>query len=106
MVIGERIHNVRVEDKLSHVFGYTVANDAPARDVHVADGQWARGKSLDTFCAVGPWVVTADEIPDPQSLRLRTRVNGETLQDGSTSQMVFRSPSCLRTARGVSRSSR
>jgi 5-carboxymethyl-2-hydroxymuconate isomerase len=71
------------------VFGYTVANDVSARDVQFGDGQWVRGKSLDTFCPLGPVVVTADEIEDPQSLGLRTRVNGELVQDSSTSEMVF-----------------
>ncbi|MEN3284584.1 MAG: hypothetical protein V7607_5724 [Solirubrobacteraceae bacterium] len=89
VVIARRMRNVPEEDALSHVFGYTVANDVSSRDLQFADGQWVRGKSLDTFCPVGPWVVTADEIPDPQSLRLRTRVNGETVQDASTFQMVF-----------------
>jgi 2-keto-4-pentenoate hydratase/2-oxohepta-3-ene-1,7-dioic acid hydratase in catechol pathway len=71
------------------VFGYTVANDVSARDVQFADGQWTRGKSIDTFCPTGPTVVTADEVPDPQALRVRARVNGETLQDAPTSDMVF-----------------
>jgi 2-keto-4-pentenoate hydratase/2-oxohepta-3-ene-1,7-dioic acid hydratase in catechol pathway len=70
-------------------FGYTVANDVSARDLQFGDGQWTRGKSLDTFCPVGPAVVTADEVPDPQALRVLARVNGETLQDAPTSDMVF-----------------
>ena len=59
------------------------------RDVQFGDGQWVRGKSLDTFCPLGPVVVTADEIGDPQSLALRTRVNGELVQDSSTAEMIF-----------------
>jgi 2-keto-4-pentenoate hydratase/2-oxohepta-3-ene-1,7-dioic acid hydratase in catechol pathway len=89
VVIGRRMTRVAQEDALDHVFGYTVANDVSARDVQLADGQWVRGKSLDTFCPLGPVVVTADEIADPQSLTLRTRVNDEVVQDSSTSEMVF-----------------
>ena len=70
-MIGRRAHDVRREDALDHVYGYTVANDVSARDLQFADGQWVRAKSIDTFCPVGPVIVTADEIPDPQALRLR-----------------------------------
>jgi 2-keto-4-pentenoate hydratase/2-oxohepta-3-ene-1,7-dioic acid hydratase in catechol pathway len=89
VVVGRRMRDVEVSDALDHVFGYTVANDVSARDVQFGDGQWVRGKSFDTFCPLGPVVVTADELPDPQSLALRTRVNGETVQDSSTSEMIF-----------------
>ena len=81
VVIGRRASRVAREDALSHVFGYTVANDVSARDLQFADGQWVRGKSLDTFCPLGPVVVTADEISDPQALHLVCRVNGEVVQD-------------------------
>ena len=83
------MHDVAAEDALAHVFGYTVANDVSARDVQFADGQWVRGKSFDTFCPIGPAVVVRDEIPDPQRLRLNTRVNGEVVQDSSTAEMIF-----------------
>jgi 5-carboxymethyl-2-hydroxymuconate isomerase len=89
VVIGRTMRNVAREDALAHVFGYTVANDVSARDLQFADGQWVRGKSLDTFCPLGPAIVTADEVPDPQALGLRTRVNGETVQDSTTAEMVF-----------------
>jgi 5-carboxymethyl-2-hydroxymuconate isomerase len=89
VVIGERARHVAREDALDHVFGYTVANDVSARDLQFADGQWVRAKSLDTFCPIGPVLVTADEVPDPQALRLATRVNGELMQDASTELMVF-----------------
>jgi 2-keto-4-pentenoate hydratase/2-oxohepta-3-ene-1,7-dioic acid hydratase in catechol pathway len=89
VVIGARMRDVDPEDALEHVFGYTVGNDVSARDVQFGDGQWVRGKSFDTFCPLGPVVVTRDEIPDPQSLALRTRVNGETVQDSSTREMIF-----------------
>jgi 2-keto-4-pentenoate hydratase/2-oxohepta-3-ene-1,7-dioic acid hydratase in catechol pathway len=89
VVIGETARNVPVERALEHVFGYTVANDVSARDLQFADGQWVRAKSLDTFCPLGPVVVSADEIPDPQALALRTRVNGDVVQDSNTSEMIF-----------------
>jgi 5-carboxymethyl-2-hydroxymuconate isomerase len=89
VVVGRRMRRVADRDALDYVFGYTVANDVSARDVQFGDGQWVRGKSFDTFCPVGPVVVTADEIPDPQALGLRTRVNGEVVQDSSTAEMVF-----------------
>jgi 5-carboxymethyl-2-hydroxymuconate isomerase len=89
VVIGRELRDVRPADALDHVAGYTVANDVSARDVQFADGQWVRGKSLDTFCPLGPQVVEPAAIGDPQALRLRTRVNGELVQDSSTSEMVF-----------------
>jgi 2-keto-4-pentenoate hydratase/2-oxohepta-3-ene-1,7-dioic acid hydratase in catechol pathway len=89
VVVGRPMHAVPTEDALDFVRGYTVANDVSARDIQFADGQWIRGKSLDTFCPLGPAVVDAAEIPDPQSLGVRTRVNGETVQDSNTSEMVF-----------------
>jgi len=89
VVIGRAARAVSVSDALAHVLGYTCVNDVSARDLQFADGQWIRGKSLDTFCPIGPWIVTADEIPDPQALGIRCLVNGEALQDSSTSQMVF-----------------
>ncbi|HEV3034143.1 MAG TPA: fumarylacetoacetate hydrolase family protein [Solirubrobacteraceae bacterium] len=89
VVIGRRMSRVGERDALDYVFGYTAANDVSARDLQFADGQWVRAKSLDTFCPLGPVVVTADEIPDPQQLSLSTRVNGETVQSSSTSEMIF-----------------
>lgn len=88
-VIGRTTRDVPVSEALGSVMGYTVANDVSARDVQFADGQWVRGKSLDTFCPLGPVVVTADEVTDPQGLGLRTLVNGETVQESSTAQMIF-----------------
>ena len=89
VVIGTRARHVTTENALSHVFGYTVANDVSARDLQFADGQWVRGKSLDTFCPLGPVLVTADEIADPQALHLTCSVNGEVMQDATTDLMVF-----------------
>jgi len=88
-VIGARVKGVSVENALEAVAGYTCLNDVSARVLQFADGQWTRAKSLDTFCPIGPRVVPREEIGDPQSLRIRCRVNGETLQDASTGDMVF-----------------
>src|SRR5262245_37331559 len=74
VVIGRRLRHASREQALEGVFGYTAVNDVSARDLQPSDGQWIRAKSLDTFCPVGPWIVTADEIPDPQALRIWTDV--------------------------------
>jgi 5-carboxymethyl-2-hydroxymuconate isomerase len=89
VVIGARARHVPRDMALSYVAGYVVANDVSARDLQFRDTQWVRGKSLDTFCPLGPVLVSADEIPDPQALRLQTTVNGELMQDSSTSEMIF-----------------
>ena len=89
VVIGKRARHVSESDALDYVHGYTCANDVSARDLQFADKQWVRGKSLDTFCPLGPALVTTDEIPDPQALTLRCLVNGEVLQEGSTADMIF-----------------
>ncbi len=89
VVIGRTARRVAAEDALDHVAGYTCLNDVSARDLQYADKQFVRGKSLDTFCPMGPWLVTADEIPDPQALRIQCLVNGELMQDASTSEMLF-----------------
>lgn len=89
VVIGRTCKDVSVDDALGHVFGYVAANDVSARDLQAADGQWVRGKGLDTFCPLGPYVVTADEVPDPQDVPIRTWHNGVLVQDGSTASMIF-----------------
>lgn len=89
VVIGRTARRVSIEDALGHVLGYTCLNDVTARDIQFADGQWVRGKSLDTFCPMGPVLVTADEIPDPQTLDISCTVNGEVMQDASTADMYF-----------------
>jgi 2-keto-4-pentenoate hydratase/2-oxohepta-3-ene-1,7-dioic acid hydratase in catechol pathway len=88
IVIGRRARSISVEEALGHVFGYTCLNDVSARDLQVRDGQWLRAKSLDTFCPMGPWIVTADEIQDPQALRIECRVNGELRQAATTADLV------------------
>jgi len=95
VVIGKPMRRVPADRALDHVFGYTVANDVSARDVQFADHQWVRGKSFDTFCPLGPAIVTADELPEIDSLALRTRVNGELVQDSSTAEMLFGVPRLL-----------
>ncbi len=90
VVIGRRARGVSADEALRCVFGYTVANDVTARDLQMrVDAQWTRGKSLDTFCPLGPYIVTRDEVPDPQALTVTTTVNGQTMQDGSTADMIF-----------------
>ena len=89
VVIGRRGVNIKPADAMSHVFGYTVVNDISARDIQNGwGGQFFKGKSLDASSPVGPWVVTADEIPDVQNLRVSLRVNGEVKQDGNTRDMI------------------
>ena len=91
VVIGRAAKNVTRENALDYVLGYTCANDVSARDWQKEGGagQWCRGKSFDTFCPLGPVLVTPDEITDPQTLKIAARVNGETLQDWNTNDMIF-----------------
>ena len=89
VVVGQRVRDVSAEDALEVVAGYTCVNDVSARDLQFADGQWTRGKSPDTFCPVGPRLVPRDEIPDPQALGIRAILNGETVQESTTANMVF-----------------
>jgi 2-keto-4-pentenoate hydratase/2-oxohepta-3-ene-1,7-dioic acid hydratase in catechol pathway len=89
VVIGRRTKGIAEASALSCVFGYTVANDVSARDWQRRDGQFSRSKSFDTFCPMGPWLTTAEEVPDPQDLRLWSWVNGEIRQDGSSKEMIF-----------------
>jgi 2-keto-4-pentenoate hydratase/2-oxohepta-3-ene-1,7-dioic acid hydratase in catechol pathway len=89
VIIGKAGINITKEDALDHVFGYTVINDVTARDIQSDwGGQYFKGKSLDSSCPSGPWVVTRDEVADPQSLNLRLTVNGTLKQDGTTSEMI------------------
>ena len=86
VVIGKVTKDVAPERALDHVFGYTVANDVTARDVQRSDSQWTRGKGFDGSCPIGPWIVPGLDVDD---LAVRARVNGETRQDGRTSQLIF-----------------
>jgi 2-keto-4-pentenoate hydratase/2-oxohepta-3-ene-1,7-dioic acid hydratase in catechol pathway len=89
VVIGSRVKGASPDDALEAVAGYLCLNDVSARDLQFGDKQWVRGKSPDTFCPVGPNLVPAAEVPDPQALRIRAILNGEVLQDSNTSNMVF-----------------
>lgn len=89
VVIGRRARAVDEAHALDHVLGYTCINDVSARDLQFGDGQWVRGKSLDTFCPMGPALVTADEIPDPQALDIACRIGDRVMQHSNTSQMYF-----------------
>ena len=89
VVIGKKTRNCSEQEAMGSIFGYTCGNDVSARDLQFGDGQWVRGKSLDTFCPIGPWVVTADEIADPQNLHIQSRLNGEVMQDSNTRNMIF-----------------
>ncbi len=95
VVIGRTARRVQAERAYDYVFGYTVANDVTARDLQKSDGQWVRAKSFDTFCPLGPWIVTADEIPQPHGLPIRTWVNGELMQNSHTDQLIFRIPELI-----------
>ncbi len=97
VVIGRRCKNVKRSEALDYVLGYTCANDVSARDWQLkkGGGQWVRGKSFDTFCPLGPCLVTADEIPDPNRLAIRTRLNGKVVQDWNTNDMIFDVPTLI-----------
>jgi 2-keto-4-pentenoate hydratase/2-oxohepta-3-ene-1,7-dioic acid hydratase in catechol pathway len=97
VVIGKACKNVAKADALKYVLGYTCGNDVSARDWQKDFGgsQWCRGKTFDTFCPLGPRLVTADEIPNPNSLRIRTVLNGEAMQDWTTEDMIFDVPTLI-----------
>ena len=97
VVIGRTAKNVPRERALEHVLGYTCANDVSARDWQRdgGGGQWCQGKGFDTFCPLGPVLVTPDEIPHPNALRIRTVLNGEVMQDWSTDDMIFDVPAII-----------
>ena len=95
VIIGPVVYKCAEADALKAVFGYTCANDVSARDLQFGDGQWVRGKSLDSFCPLGPWIVTPDELPDPHSLKIRCSVNNRLMQDSHTGLMIFRIPGVI-----------
>ena len=97
VVIGKACKNVSRADALDYVFGYTAANDVSARDWQTkwGGGQWCRGKTFDTFCPLGPAIVTSDEIPDPNRLGIKTILNGEAVQDWNTDDMIFDVPTLI-----------
>ena len=90
VIIGRAARNVSESEALDYVFGYANANDVSSRDLQFSEGgQWTRSKSIDTFCPIGPYIATTDEIEDPQNLSIRCILNGEVMQDGTTSKMIF-----------------
>lgn len=95
VIISRTARRVPLEAAADYVFGYTCLNDVTARDLQKGDGQWVRGKSLDSFCPMGPVVVTADEMPDPHGLPIRTWVNGELRQKSNTSQLIHTVPALI-----------
>jgi 2-keto-4-pentenoate hydratase/2-oxohepta-3-ene-1,7-dioic acid hydratase in catechol pathway len=94
-VVGRRAKNVKKEDALNYVFGYTNFNDVSARDFQFADGQWQRGKSCDTFAPVGEFISTTSEIEDPHNLKIQFRLNGVILQNSSTCELIFKIPELI-----------
>ena len=92
IVIGKTGKHISIENALSYVAGYTIANDIGARDLEQRTSQWATGKLPDTFCPMGPALVTSNEIPDPNQLTIRTDINGVPVQSGNTSEMIFNVP--------------
>lgn len=94
-VIGRRAKDVNKADAMNYVFGYTNFNDVSARDFQFADGQWIRGKACDTFAPMGEFVATADEIKDPHNLQIQFRLNGETLQNSNTKELIFKVPELI-----------
>ena len=97
VVIAKDCHNVSRQDALNYVLGYTCANDVSARDWqrHGGGGQWCRGKTFATFCPLGPYLVTTDEIPNPNKLGIKSVLNGETMQDWNTDDMIFDVPTLI-----------
>jgi 2-keto-4-pentenoate hydratase/2-oxohepta-3-ene-1,7-dioic acid hydratase in catechol pathway len=90
VVIGRRGANIKRQDALAHIFGYTVLNDVTARDIQNGwGGQWFKGKSLDGSCPIGPWVLTRDEVADVQALHLQLRINGAVKQDANSRDMIY-----------------
>jgi 2-keto-4-pentenoate hydratase/2-oxohepta-3-ene-1,7-dioic acid hydratase in catechol pathway len=92
VVIGKGGKEIPEEKAYEHIAGYMILNDVSARDMQAADKQWFRGKSCDTFAPIGPWIVTTEEIPDPHALHISLALNGQTLQDSSTANMIFKIP--------------
>jgi 2-keto-4-pentenoate hydratase/2-oxohepta-3-ene-1,7-dioic acid hydratase in catechol pathway len=90
VILGKTVYRCEEDKALDQVFGYCCANDVSARDLQFGDGQWVRGKSLDTFCPLGPWIVTKEEIRDPHSLGIKTLLNNAVMQDSHTGEMIFR----------------
>lgn len=102
VIIGKKGRDIPKGKVYDYVFGYTICLDMTARDLQRQHGQWFKGKSLDTFCPLGPWIVHKSALPNPQQLRLICRVNGEVMQDGNTRDMIFDIPTIIESySRGL-----
>lgn len=97
VVIGKRAFQVPLDRAMDHVFGYVVINDVTSRELQKKHNQWVIGKGLDTFCPMGPWIVTADEAGDPRAMALETRINGEVRQNARVSDLIFDIPTLIAT---------
>jgi len=95
VIIGKRAHNITEAQAYDYIYGYTIANDITARDLQNSDEQWVRAKGMDTFCPLGPWIITKDEIPDPHNLTISTHVNGEQMQHANTGMMIYKIPQLI-----------
>jgi 2-keto-4-pentenoate hydratase/2-oxohepta-3-ene-1,7-dioic acid hydratase in catechol pathway len=95
LVIGKRGKNVSPEKWHDYIFGYTILNDVSARDVQLSTSQWTLGKSFDTFCPIGPAIVTKDEIADPHNLSIQLSIDGEVLQKSNTRELIFKAPELI-----------
>ena len=94
-VIGPGGRHIKKDDWQNHIFGYTIINDVSARDYQMATTQWLMGKTFDTFCPMGPWIVTADEIQDPHALDIKMTISGQVLQNSNTRELIFRIPDLI-----------
>jgi 2-keto-4-pentenoate hydratase/2-oxohepta-3-ene-1,7-dioic acid hydratase in catechol pathway len=94
-VVGRGGRHIAADDWQEHVWGYTIINDVSARDYQRATTQWLMGKTFDTFAPMGPWIVTADEIPDPHNVNIQLEIDGETLQDSNTRELIFKIPALI-----------
>lgn len=97
VIIGKPCFQVAKADAMDHVFGYVIINDVTSRLLQQRHNQWVIGKGLDTFCPMGPWILTADEAGDPRQMRLQTRINGELRQDAPVSDLIFDIPTLIET---------
>lgn len=92
VIIGKTAHNVPLEQAADHIFGYTIVNDVSARDIQLSEGQWTRGKAIDGFAPMGPWLVTADSLTNAGELAISLKLNGKTMQRSNTRELIFTIP--------------
>lgn len=97
VVIGRRAFQVSLDEAMNHVFGYVIVNDVTSRELQKRHNQWVIGKGIDTFCPMGPWIATADEVGDPRALELITEINGEVRQKAQVSDLIFDIPTLIET---------